>query len=87
MQLTWFASRTSFSFLALWLSVFLKRHTRLFIEPAMAAEMLEKEFLCDIKIYFHSIKINLYSIKYIYMIPKYVFIQSKSISVQYTIFI
>ena len=29
----------------------------------MVAEMLQKEFLCDIKIYFYSIKINLYSIK------------------------
>ena len=31
--------------------------------PFMAAEMLQKTFLCDIKIYFYSIKINLYSIK------------------------
>ena len=31
--------------------------------PFIVAEMLQKEFLSDIKIYFHSIKINLYSIK------------------------
>ena len=43
---------------------------------SMVAEMLQKEFLCDIKKYFYSIKINLYSIKYIYVISKYVFIQS-----------
>ena len=34
---------------------------------SMAGEMLQKEFLCDIKIYCYSIKIDLYSIKYIYM--------------------
>ena len=34
---------------------------------AMIAEMLQKGFLCDIKIYFYSIKINFYSIKYVYM--------------------
>ena len=43
----------------------------------MVAEMLQKEFLCDIKLHFHSIKINLYSIEYIYMISKYIFIQLK----------
>ena len=37
----------------------------------MVAEMLQKEFLCDIKIYFYSIKINFYSIKYIYDIKIY----------------
>ena len=53
----------------------------------MVAEMLQKEFLCDIKIYsiqlniftyqnIYSVKINLCSIKYIYMISKYIFIQS-----------
>ena len=44
---------------------------------AKVTEMLQKQFLCDIKMYFYSIKINLYSIKYIYMISKYTFIQSK----------
>ena len=43
----------------------------------MPAEMLQKEFLFDIKIYFYSIKINLHLIEYIYMISKYIFIQSK----------
>ena len=42
----------------------------------MVAEMLQKEFLCDIKLYFYAIKINLYSIKYIYMTSKYIFIQT-----------
>ena len=44
---------------------------------SMVAEMLQKEFLCDIKVYFYSVKINLYSIKYIYMITKNIFIQLK----------
>ena len=43
----------------------------------VVAEMLQMEFLCDIKIYFYSIKMNLYSIKYIFMKSKYIFIQSK----------
>ena len=36
----------------------------------MVAEILQREFLCDIKIYFYSINISLYSIKCIYMISK-----------------
>ena len=36
----------------------------------MIAEMLQKKFLWDVKIYFYSIKINFYSIKYIHMILK-----------------
>ena len=47
------------------------------IVQTKVAEMLQKEFLCDIKLYFYSIKINLYSIKYIYIISKCVFIQLK----------
>ena len=43
----------------------------------MIAEMLQKEFLCNIKIYFYSIIINLFSTKYIYTISKYIFNQSK----------
>ena len=38
---------------------------------SMVADMLQKEFLCIIKIYFHSIKINFYLIKYIYDIKIY----------------
>ena len=34
----------------------------------MVAELLQKELLCDIKIYFYSIRINLYSVNFIYMI-------------------
>ena len=34
----------------------------------MVSEIMQKEFLFGIKIYFPSIKINFYSIKYIYMI-------------------
>ena len=41
------------------------------------AEMLQKEVLCDIKIYFYSIKINLHSLKFIYMKSKYIFVRSK----------
>ena len=36
----------------------------------MVAELLQKELLCDIKIYFYSIRINLYSVNFIYMISK-----------------
>ena len=45
----------------------------------MVAELLQKELLCDIKIYFYSIRINLYSVNFIYMISKHIFIQSKQI--------
>ena len=31
---------------------------------SMVVEMLQKELLCNTKIYFYSIKINLYSVKY-----------------------
>ena len=34
----------------------------------MVAEMLQKEFLHDIEIYFYSVKTHLYSTKYMYMI-------------------
>ena len=40
----------------------------------MVTEMLQKEFLCDIELYFYSVKISFYSIKYTYMISKYIFI-------------
>ena len=48
----------------------------------MVTEILQKEFLCDTEIHFHSIKVNLYSIKSIFMISKYIFIQSKQICIQ-----
>ena len=40
----------------------------------MTAEMLQKEFLRDIKIHFSSIITNVYLIKYIHMTSKYVYL-------------
>ena len=39
----------------------------------MVAEMLQKEFLWDIKIYFYSITMNFHSIKYIYDLKIYLY--------------
>ena len=42
------------------------------LKLVMVAEILQKEFLCDSKIYFYSISANLYSIKlYLYDIKIY----------------
>ena len=38
------------------------------IKTGMVAKMLQKEFLCNIKIYFYSIKTNLYSKRNIFVI-------------------
>ena len=50
-------------------------NTSLFFEnPIMTAEMLQKEFLRDIKIHFSSIITNVYLIKYIHMTSKHVYL-------------